>query len=151
MDSLPRFWLTSQYVVAKNDQDILDKIFDKNFDLKTIILEKAPDINIPDSEAGTVDLETYTPDAISVKLNTKNNSLFFISDTYFNGWNAYVNGEKAKILRADYTFRAVAIPANSKRLEFKYEPISFKLGFLGTTVGIFVFSVLYFKYRKKII
>ena len=45
-------------------------------------------------------------------------------DTYFPGWSATVNGEPAPILRADYNFRAVSLPAGRSTVCFSYRPES---------------------------
>ena len=59
-----------------------------------------------------------------------------MSDTYYRGWKAFVDGEETKIYRADYTFRAIPLNAGTHRLEFVYDPMSFKLGAGVTLLGI---------------
>ena len=51
-----------------------------------------------------------------------------LSDSYFPGWQARVNGSAARILPANYLVRAVAVPAGVSRVEFLYRPWAFRLG-----------------------
>lgn len=147
--ALPRFWLTNSYQVRANEDQIIKSIFDPDFDLRTIILEKEPNIQISNNPPGEARLTKYAPNELSFDLENQNNSLFFISDTYYPGWNAYVDGEKTEILRADYTFRAVPLQNGSQVLEFKFEPISFKIGLLLTLTGLAALVVVFFLARER--
>jgi uncharacterized membrane protein YfhO len=69
-------------------------------------------------------------------VNSAEDNLLVLSDTYYPGWKAFVNGKEIKIYRADYTFRAIPLNAGTHRLEFVYDPMSFKLGAGVTLLGI---------------
>ena len=49
-------------------------------------------------------------------------------DNFYPGWRAFAAGREVPILRADYTFRAVALPAGATTVEFVYQPTSFRAG-----------------------
>ena len=49
-------------------------------------------------------------------------------DNHYPGWRAFADGRERPIQRADYTFRAVALPAGSATVEFLYQPRSFRIG-----------------------
>ena len=60
-----------------------------------------------------------------------------LTDAYYPGWTATVDGQPAEIERADIMFRAVKVPAGQHRVELRYQPQSFSLGLLisiGTVV-----------------
>ena len=56
-------------------------------------------------------------------------------DTYFAGWTATVNGQPARIYRADYNFRAVQLSAGPSTVCFAYRPASFRLGLMIAAIG----------------
>ncbi|MBU0567008.1 YfhO family protein, partial [bacterium] len=60
----------------------------------------------------------------------------FLSDTYYPGWKAYVDGIETRIFRANYTFRAIQIKEGKRRVEFIYRPKSFTIGLIGTGLTI---------------
>ena len=64
------------------------------------------------------------------------NGLLVLSDTYYQGWKAFVDGKGTKIYRADYAFRAIPLNAGTHRVEFVYDSMSFKLGAGVTLLGI---------------
>jgi uncharacterized membrane protein YfhO len=69
-------------------------------------------------------------------VKTTENTLLVVSDTFFPGWKVFVDGKKEKVLHANYHFRAVTLPPGSHQVEFVYDPWSFKLGVLGSLIGI---------------
>ena len=73
---------------------------------------------------------------LDLQVNAVENSLLVLSDTYYPGWKAFVDGKETKIYRADYTFRAIPLSAGTHQVEFVYDPLSFKIGALFTFLGI---------------
>jgi uncharacterized membrane protein YfhO len=72
------------------------------------------------------------------------NSFLFLSDAYYPGWNAYVDGVKTEIYRANYAFRAVHLPAGRHTVEFVYAPGSFTVAALislAALLGVILLSV----------
>ena len=58
----------------------------------------------------------------------ENAGLVLLTDTYYPGWKAYVDGERAQIYPTDYLFRGVFVSEGEHKIEFVYDPASFKLG-----------------------
>jgi uncharacterized membrane protein YfhO len=75
--------------------------------------------------------------------------MLFLSDTYYPGWKAYVDGKETKIYRADYTFRAIYVLGGSHKVEFIYSPLSFKMGVIGFAVGVLLALGGAFYIQKK--
>ena len=69
--------------------------------------------------------ELISSDLIRLKLTAPDIGWLLLSDTWYPGWRARVNGQPVEILRADYLFRAVAVPAGNSEIEFVYQPLSF--------------------------
>jgi uncharacterized membrane protein YfhO len=69
-------------------------------------------------------------------VEAKEDNLLVLSDTYYPGWKAYLDGNPVKIFRANYNFRAVSVPPGKHEVKFVYNPISVKLGVLVTSLGI---------------
>ena len=54
--------------------------------------------------------------------------MLVLSDSYYPGWTAQVDGAPSPILRANGLYRAVAIPAGRHQVVFEYRPSSFRNG-----------------------
>jgi hypothetical protein len=67
---------------------------------------------------------SWSPRRIELVTTSIANGLLVLSDVYYPGWIAEVDGKPAPILRADMLFRAVEIPAGSHRVTFRFVPFS---------------------------
>ena len=54
--------------------------------------------------------------------------LLVLSDTYFPGWQATVNGEAGEIHPTNIAFRGVVVGAGPTEVVFRYRPANFRAG-----------------------
>ena len=126
--ALPRYFIAGDFKV-ENRETILNLIYNSNLDLrKTILLEENPNIQIDKGSNGEVKLLSYKSNEIKFLTKSEGNGILFLSDNYYPGWQASVDGTNTKIYRADYSFRAIAVTKGNHTVKFYYEPESFKLG-----------------------
>mgnify|MGYP005839267931 FL=1 len=97
-------------------------------------LRKKKDVGEPLS--GLPEFISETNTRLQLLVEAKEDSFLVLSDTYFPGWKAYVDGKEEKIHRANYTFRAVSLPQGKHKVEFVYRPMSFRLGCVITVLTI---------------
>ncbi len=149
--SFPRAFFASSYEVITDDQKIIDRLFAPDFDRRnSLILETTPDIE-PTSGSGEVQITEYTPNQVMLKTTSESPKLLFLSDVYDAGWEATIDGKKTKVYRADYDFRAVAVPKGEHIVEYRYHPIGFRVGVIVSLVssGVIVCIALWTKKRKS--
>ena len=116
----------NKFIVIKDKKDILSKIYDKITNLnELLVLEEKPDLDIDLSSKNTVKLLSYLPNKIQLETSSTGNSLLFISDNYYPEWRVKIDGATSKLLIADYSFRAVAVPKGEHKIEFEYYPEKF--------------------------
>jgi uncharacterized membrane protein YfhO len=72
-----------------------------------------------------------------------------LSDTYYPGWKAWVDGRPEKIYQANYAFRAVPLSAGVHQVKFVYDPVSFKWGAGVTLLGILICLAMGWFGRQK--
>ena len=77
----------------------------------------------------TIELTDYKPNHLTYKSQSSKEQLAVFSEIYYaKGWNAYVDGKLAPYFRANFVLRAMIVPAGSHNIEFKFEPVVFKVG-----------------------
>jgi len=129
--ALPRVFLAGRTVAEKDSQTIVDKIFDDTFDLReNVILEERlfDGFWLDEEQVGEATVLDYQPNKIEIETDSLGNNILFLSDVFYPDWNVYLDGRKEKIYRANFVFRAVAIPKGKHRVVFLYEPKAFYLG-----------------------
>ncbi len=150
LNALPRAWLVNKFEVM-DPKEILLTLFNKEFrPEETVLLEEKPLLSIEEGGSGKVKLIYEKNNRLKLRIETDKNRILVLSDTYFPGWKVLIDGNREKILRADYNFRAVSIKAGVHDVEFIYDPFSFKAGIILTFSGIFfILNGLLFHKRKK--
>lgn len=114
------------YQVIKNNKALLQQFFDDNFNFREVLLlEEEPLEKISKNEngEGSAKIISYSPNKIRIYTTSNTPALLLLTDNFYPGWKARVNGKENKIYRANYTFRAVAIPAGKSTVEFTYESL----------------------------
>ncbi|OGS38531.1 MAG: hypothetical protein A2551_07935 [Elusimicrobia bacterium RIFOXYD2_FULL_34_30] len=133
------FFANNAIVLPENR--IIDKLFEKNFDIfKTVILEEYPD-NFRYEGTGSVNIKKYSEKEIEFETESDEGGFLVLNDTWYPGWEAYVNGKKFKIFKADYLFRALEIPKGNCSIKLAYNPKYYNI---GKIVSIFTFFCLIF-------
>jgi uncharacterized membrane protein YfhO len=116
-------------------------MFSSSFDLRNeLVLEQDPKVNL--SGQGTARIDKYSSGKILITTNSSGNNLLFLSDTYYPGWQAFVDGHQTQIYRADFTFRAILVPSGKHQVEFVYNPLSFNVGVLAGVLGLLTIILL---------
>jgi membrane protein YfhO len=75
-----------------------------------------------------VQVTVYSANRITLNAVSQTRAYLVLSDAYYPGWKAYVDGIEKTIFPADYAFRGIAIDPGEHKVEFRYRPISMKIG-----------------------
>ncbi len=139
----PRAFFVSNYTVQTDDQKIINKMFSDDFNLKeSAVLEKDPKIAEVKNFEGLAIIKKYGNNKIQIETNINSAAVLILTDNYYPGWIATIDGKQTLITRADYTFRGVSVPKGKHIVVFSYEPKSARLGLYLGLVGIL--GIIYF-------
>ena len=143
-----RFLLYGDVRFLKDDKVVVQKMIDKSYDLrKTLIISDAEIIGFRDRVVnGNVRPTSQKANSVVLQTDADKDAFLYVSDTYYPGWRAYVDGKRTKIYRANLAFRAVQVPKGKHTVVFKYVPMSFYLGLVLTCIGI---ALCVFLWRRK--
>lgn len=72
---------------------------------------------------------------IEIQATTSQPGLLVLSDSYFPGWTATVNGSPREIHRVDIALRGVLLPSGEHTVVFEYQPRWFQVGVVASLVG----------------
>lgn len=139
LDVLPRATMVNNYRIYTDTKDFEQIFFNPLFDPKeTALLDHAPNTLHAPSEAspGAAIIQSYTSSQITIETHANSAQLLILSDTYFPGWEAFIDGRSSKILKANYALRAVYVPEGSHTVTFLYRPRSFSTGIKTSMIGL---------------
>ena len=63
-------------------------------------------------------------------------SLLVVSDSYYPGWRAAVDGRPAPLLRTNVLLRGVPVPAGRHQVRLWFDPLSVRLGFALSALAL---------------
>ena len=76
------------------------------------------------------------PERLHLRVTLTDNALLVISQPYAPGWTAAVDGQPATLLRADYAFDGLALPAGSHDVDLRYVPAGLVAGTAGAALAL---------------
>jgi hypothetical protein len=87
-------------------------------------------------------IREYQPNRVTVTVVSEAAGYLVLTDNWFPGWVATVNGQPAILYRANYLFRAVPVPAGHAEVVFTFDPASYRCGRLISTLTMAVVASL---------
>ena len=82
----------------------------------------------PADSASIIYLTDYDSDFVTYTADAKKEELAVFSEVYYpRGWHITIDGQPAEMIRANYTLRALPVPAGKHTIEFRFDPQSIKV------------------------
>jgi hypothetical protein len=116
--------------------DVLAKLKATDF-RRTVLIDGLAE---PEHHEGTpraARITGYQPNRVIIDVDPGEAGYLVLTDPWFHGWTCTVDDQPVEVLCGDYAFRAIALPADARRVVFLFQPASFTWG-----LRISVFSVL---------
>jgi len=148
-DAYPRaFFVTQSRTVDKFD--LRKALKEEKFNpLSVVYLDGIPALTQLDPITSVNKISHFKNEGgrISLEIYTNKKGFLVVTETYYPGWKARINGNETKVLRANSIFRAIEIEKTINKVEFWFEPFSFVIGawISGFT---FVFFILFFSFPQ---
>jgi hypothetical protein len=93
------------------------------------------DLSLPDQPLAA-EVTSYAPTAIEVSVVAPDAGYLVLSESWYPGWTATVNGQYTPIQPVNGAFRAVAVPAGTTQVSLRYWPLSWSWGLALAAVGL---------------
>ncbi len=142
-DALPKAFIATAPIFAKSDAVALDLISDPHFNFRTnaVIYTATPvqsEVHPPPVAGQLIpaNILAYGPNEVQLAVNSPQGGWLVLSDLFFPGWQARVDGIKVRVFPANYLFRAVYVQSGHHNVNFTYRPFSFYMGLVLSSITV---------------
>jgi hypothetical protein len=138
--------------VAAGDEEALALMRDSAFDPRhDLVLDSA---TVPEgqerqaaqrvAEAATAQVAVtgYAPERVEVEVDTGISGYLVLTDAWYPGWKATIDGEPVPVHRANLYFRAVEVDAGHHRVVYTFHPVSLFVGAGISLLGLASIAIL---------
>lgn len=127
---LPRAFIVPEAKVLSQGEQVQAELRSPRFDpRRTVLLQDEPAGVPTGGGSGEVSVVAYRPEEVALRASVSSGGGWLVlSDAFYPGWQATVDGKPVKIYRADYAFRAVPLPEGIHLVHFIYDPLTYRVG-----------------------
>ena len=72
-----------------------------------------------------------------------------VDESWYPGWGASVDGFPTAVLRANYLFMAIYVPAGGHEIRLQYRSVPFTIGAIMSILVVVLFSILAFRHHRN--
>lgn len=154
-DPFPRAYIAYDVVEVPDEATALRTVSEPSFDPRKTVVIEAPQVTAPAAPepvaAGIMPARIVTYDSTRAVIETDSSQAGYLvlTDSFYPGWHASIDGKPVEIVRANYLFRAVAMPPGRHRVQFVYNPTSFRIGVAVTLAAACALTLPAILKRRK--
>ncbi len=143
--AFPRAYLVTHLVIEPDQDRELAAIFSPKIHLRdtAFVEESIEGWQEGGKNEGTVHIDAYEPSSVTLTVESPTPAFLVLSDTYYPGWRAQVDGVDRTVYRTNYVLRGVVVPEGHHTVVFRYQPSSFIIGGIITLISILVWAAIY--------
>ena len=164
-DAMGNAWFVDSLFVARNPNDEYEMLGKINLRNSAVTDQKFNDFvanfKAQHDSLAQITLLSYKPDELLYKSTAGVDGIVIFSEIYYPyGWKAYIDDKPVEHFRANYTLRALNVPAGEHTIRFEFKPDSIFKGdkisllfivIMFTTIGVLaVFEIRKIKKKKEI-
>jgi len=129
-DALPRAFLVGEVRPIADAAARIAALADPAFrpDLRAYSEGSIPGLDSAGPSPGEAELTIHEDERVVVAVRAERTALLVLTDAWYPGWQARVDGRERTIHRVDHAFRGVVVGPEDREVEFRYRPASFRIG-----------------------
>jgi hypothetical protein len=132
--ALPRAAVIDAQSVLPDEREQLQGVLSPRFDGRRRVITASPLPGLRATPgkrpAGQARIVRYDPERVVIEATARRPSEMVLTDLYYPGWKATVDGEDKPVNRVNWMLRGVSLPPGRHTVELRYEPASWTAGVL---------------------
>jgi hypothetical protein len=149
----PRAYFAETVRAESDPQAVLRAVTADGFDGRRLALVESPQApQLPPATSAPAPADAaitdYRANQITLTTSTAEPRFLVLSEMYFPGWHALVDGAETPIYRTNYLFRGVVVPAGQHTVTFFYRPVSAMIGIVISAGALLICGLLLLNLRR---
>jgi hypothetical protein len=131
--ALPRTFVAGAQQTVDGGDAALDVVTSPSLDARNVAVTEERLAGVPESgaaPAGSARIVTYEPDRVTIDANLTRPGVVVLGDNWYPGWKAKMDGKSVDVERVDYVLRGTVAGAGHHRIEYRYQPASWRIGWI---------------------
>jgi hypothetical protein len=147
--------VVSGYELVQSPDVALQRAWQLGFEGESVVLESkglkdgSPSAASNPGARGTAQLTHRTHNGLEIEVQSDRAALLVMAETWYPGWRVEVNGKDQPVWRAQRALRAVEIPSGMSTVRWRFEPPSFRIGFVISLFSLLAFSAFLLVMRSR--
>ncbi len=105
------------------------------------------DLSADADSAGSVAIISHKPNRILLQSEVRRHCVLVLSEVYYHGWEAWVDGKPMPLLKADYILRGVPLGPGRHTIELRFLPRTFLWGLVVSAVALLAMAFTIYRLR----
>ncbi|PID56528.1 hypothetical protein CSB45_10900 [candidate division KSB3 bacterium] len=152
LNVLPRAYAVHKAYLAQSKDEAFSIMQHPSFHpYESVVIEEQPQTalsaNATPSLQSMVEISHYQTRTIKMHATMAGDGFVVLSEKFYPGWKAYVDGHDTTIYKANYTLQAIALSKGEHEIIFRFEPVQYMLGLWITILSSCSFLV-FAAYRR---
>ena len=150
--AFPRAWLVHETALEPVRQTLLSRLEAPGMDLhRRALLSEPLDANLEPMSISTTEnvrFQSYESNTLKITVRAESRGLLVLSEIYYPGWHATVNGRPVRIREVDGVLKGIVLDSGDNKVTLRYLPGSVLAGailsgcaFIGTPLALLLFSL----------
>jgi hypothetical protein len=154
--AMPRAWLVPEVISTKPKEALYSikssKLPDgRDFDPgKVAIVEEPLNFKVSPDPAMNAQVKLIRDSVVEIKTSSKSDSFLVLSDVYYPGWQATIDGLPVRIFQTNYVLRGIMVPAGEHLIRFEFRPKSLYIGAGISAVSLFLLFGIFLILRRRL-
>jgi hypothetical protein len=135
----PRAWIVHETMVEPSAERAASRLETPGFDARRTALIDVPVAVEPlaDGAQESARVLEITPNRMELEVDVQSRALLVLSENFYPGWRATIEGQNAPIYRVDSGLRGLVVQPGHSRVVLRYAPASVYWGGLLTSIAFF--------------
>ncbi|MBP7960589.1 MAG: YfhO family protein [Caldilineaceae bacterium] len=143
MDLLPRAYLVHNTLPAVDVDAALARLKVGDLGPDSAVIEGDLALTGSPSPDDSAEILAYAPERVEIQVRSAKEALLVLSDSFYPGWQATVDGVAAPILAVNGLVRGVSVAAGTHTVIFAYDPLGWRRGLWISGAGVLIWLGLW--------